>query len=227
MVSYEILVHGNSAFLDTGYIGLTNITLINTGSGYLLVDVGHTVNRQGLVKALSERGLVPSDIDKVFLSHLHCDHVLSLDLFPYRTKLFVSRAEHEYVAQPHPDDPWVPFMVREQLAKYDLTLLEGSGELVDGVSYLPAPGHTPGCYALVLDTPGAKVVVAQDAIKFPKELITERVDHAFDNQERASATIRNLKTLGDRIIPGHYSEFYKEHGDFVWGGAMQLNVRIR
>jgi glyoxylase-like metal-dependent hydrolase (beta-lactamase superfamily II) len=227
MVDYEILVHGNSAYLDTGYLGLTNITLIKTDAGYILVDVGHTVNRQGLVKALADRGLEPRDITKIFLSHLHCDHVLNLGLFPSSTRVFVSRAEHEYVADPHPDDPWVPFMIREQLATYELCLLDDTGELATGVRYLPAPGHTPGCFALLLDTPHGRVVVAQDAIKFPKELVTEKVDHAFDRPDRAAATIRHLKTLGDRIIPGHYSEFFKQDGQFVWAGAMELNVRIR
>lgn len=142
-VRYEIIVKGNNLRLASGYLGMTNITLIHTHDGPMLVDVGHTVNRQGVVAALKERGLTPADIPRVFLSHLHVDHVMNIGLFPFSTEVFVSRAEYEYAADPHPDDPWIPWMIREQLAKYRLRLLDGPGDFQDGIRYLPAPGHTP------------------------------------------------------------------------------------
>lgn len=226
-VTYEILVKGNNLRLETGYLAMTNLTLIQSNDGPMLVDVGHTVNRQGLVAQLEKRGLKPGDIPRVFLSHLHIDHVLNIDLFPYSTEIFVSRAEYEYAANPHPDDPWIPWMVREQLAKYKLHLLDGPGEFQSEIRYLPAPGHTPGCYALVLKTKDGNVVVAQDAIKFPKEALNKKADHAFDTQERAAETIRHLLTLGDRIIPGHYMEMYKRDGTFTWDGTMELPIIMR
>lgn len=225
--TYEIIVKGNNLRLASGYLGMTNITLIQTHDGPLLVDVGHTVNRQGLVAALDERGLTPRDIPRVFLSHLHVDHVMNIGLFPYSTEVFVSRAEYEYAANPHPDDPWIPWMIREQLAKYRLRLLDGPGEFQDTIRYFPAPGHTPGCYAIVLDMDGQRVVVAQDAIKFPKEVLNRRVDHAFDTMERASATINHLLTLGDRIIPGHFMEMFKRDGTFTWDDVMELPIIMR
>ena len=140
---------------------MTNLTLIKGNDGYILVDVGHTVNRLALERGLASRRLKPKDIRRVFLSHLHNDHVMNIDLFPYSTEVFVSRAEFEYAANPHPDDPWIPWMVREQVSKYKLHLLDGAGEFQSGIRYVPAPGHTPGCYALILDTADkGRVVVA-------------------------------------------------------------------
>src|SRR5687768_12543764 len=55
--TYEIIVKGNNLRLADGYLGMTNLTLIKTNDGYMLVDVGHTVNRQGLLRGLKERGL--------------------------------------------------------------------------------------------------------------------------------------------------------------------------
>src|SRR2546428_2690226 len=163
-VEYEIIVPGNNLRLRDGFLGMANISLIHTSEGPMLVDVGHTVNRGGLVRALAERGLRPSDIPRIFLSHLHVDHVLNLDLFPFTTEIFVSRAEHEYAGHPHVDDHFVPWMIREQLAKYRLTLLDQAGEFEPEIRYVPAPGHTPGCMALIIDsaTKGC-VVFAQDA----------------------------------------------------------------
>ncbi|MGE0850996.1 MAG: MBL fold metallo-hydrolase [Hyphomicrobiaceae bacterium] len=226
--TYEIIVKGNNLRLVDGVLGMTNLTLIKGNDGYMLVDVGHTVNRLALERALSARGLKPKDINRVFLSHLHNDHVMNIDLFPYSTEVFVSRAEFEYAANPHPDDPWIPWMVREQVSKYKLRLLDGAGEFQSGIRYVPAPGHTPGCYALILDTADkGRVVVAQDAIKFPKEALNCRVDHAFDTQERAAETIRMLLPLADRLIPGHFNEMHREGDSFTWDGTMEFPLVIR
>jgi len=227
-VTYDIVVKGNNLRLADGYLGMTNLTLIRGNDGYILVDVGHTVNRQGLVRGLKQRGLTPGDISRVFLSHLHNDHVMNIDLFPYATQVFVSRAEFDYAAKPHPEDPWIPWMVREQLQKYDLKLLDGAGEFQSDIRYVPAPGHTPGCYALILDTKDrGRVVLAQDAIKFPKEALNERVDHAFDTQERAAATIKMLLPIADRLIPGHFMEMYRDAGTFTWDDTMEFPLVIR
>jgi len=226
--TYDIIVKGNNLRLTDGYLGMTNLTLIKSNDGYILVDVGHTVNRQGLIRGLKERGLTPKDIRRVFLSHLHNDHVMNIDLFPYTTEVFVSRAEFEYAANPHPEDPWMPWMVREQISKYKLHLLDGVGEFQSDIRYVPAPGHTPGCYALILDTADkGRVVVAQDAIKFPKEALNARVDHAFDTPERATQTIKMLLPLADRLIPGHFMEMYREDGSFTWDDTMEFPIVIR
>ncbi len=179
--TYDIIVKGNNLRLTDGYLGMTNLTLIKSNDGYILVDVGHTVNRQGLIRGLKERGLTPKDIRR-----------------------------------------------REQISKYKLHLLDGVGEFQSDIRYVPAPGHTPGCYALILDTADkGRVVVAQDAIKFPKEALNARVDHAFDTPERATQTIKMLLPLADRLIPGHFMEMYREDGSFTWDDTMEFPIVIR
>lgn len=227
-VDYEILVKGSNLRLAEGFLGFANLSLIHTDDGPMVFDVGHAVNREALINALKRRGLAPSDIPRVFLSHLHFDHVNNIDLFPTSTKVFVSRTEWDYAAAPHPDDAWIPWMVRDQLQKYDLTLLEGGGELQPGIRYFPAPGHTPGSYALTLDTADkGRVVVAGDALKFPKEALRCQCDHAFASPEIGAETIKHLLTLGDRIVPGHFSELIRQDGTYVWDEPCELHLLIR
>ncbi len=78
---YEVIVRGSNLVLGTGFLGLANITLIRCEGGPVLFDTGHHVNRPALVEALARRGLEPTDIKKVFLSHLHFDHSINVDLF--------------------------------------------------------------------------------------------------------------------------------------------------
>lgn len=227
-IDYDIVVKGNSLRLSEGYLAFANLTLIHTEEGPMMFDVGHAVNRECLVNGLARRGLEPCDIPRVFLSHLHFDHVNNIDLFPYATTVFVSRAEWDYAEKPHKDDPFVPWLVREQLQKYNLILLEGSGELDPGLRYIPAPGHTPGCTALVFDTKDkGRVVIAGDAIKFPIEMLKCASDHAFDTLETASRTIKHLVSIADRIVPGHFCEMVRQDGTFVWDDVTELHLVVR
>lgn len=225
---YEILVKGNSLRLKEGYLGLANISLIRTQAGPMLFDLGHSVNRPALVAGLAQKGMKPADVKRIFLSHIHFDHVNNIDLFSYDTEVFVSRADWEYAANPHPDDDFVPWMVREQLSKYRLRLLDGAGEFEAGLQYFPVPGHTPGSYAVSLDDPAlGRVVLAGDAIKFPRELMTCQCTHAYDLPERGSASIRMITGMADRIVPGHFSELIRADGGFTWDEDCRLELVVR
>ena len=49
-------------------------TLVNAGGQYFLFDVG-----RGATIRLQQAGITPNQIDKVFLTHLHSDHISGLD----------------------------------------------------------------------------------------------------------------------------------------------------
>lgn len=227
-VDYEILVKGNNLRFSCGYCGMANLTLIETHAGPIMFDVGHIVNSKGLVDGLKGRGLTPAAVPRVFLSHLHVDHVMNIGMFPYSTKVYVSRAEWEYAANPHREDAWVPWLIREQLQKYDLQLVEGEGDLVPGVRYFPVPGHTPGSMALTFETRAkGRVVLAGDALKFPREMLQLGADHAFDSYENAAASIRLILSMADRIVPGHFPEMVRRNGTFLWDEPAELTLIIR
>lgn len=55
-----------------------NSTLISAGGANILIDAGKSALK--LTKALSCVGLTPSDIDAIFITHEHSDHVSALDI---------------------------------------------------------------------------------------------------------------------------------------------------
>ena len=61
--------------------GATSVLLSNNGH-HLVVDTGMPHEAHPLVKALSQRGLQPEDIQGVINTHFHVDHVLNNSLFP-------------------------------------------------------------------------------------------------------------------------------------------------
>jgi glyoxylase-like metal-dependent hydrolase (beta-lactamase superfamily II) len=213
--------------LKDDFLGLSNVTLIQGAAGPILFDTGGYISRLGLLKALAAHGLRPSDIPVVFLSHLHFDHAHNVDLFP-QARFLVSRREWDYVPNPHPDDLLVPWGIREQLSKCRLELIEGEGQLDTGISFFPAPGHTPGCYAVELASESGVTIVAGDAIKYVKEVILQRCDMAFDTLEAGTKSIARILAKADRIVPGHFPELVRQkNGVFSWDEPAPFELLIR
>jgi len=226
--NYDIVVMGSSVKLDVGFIGISNITLIEVADGYILFDVGGPVTRDMLIKGLRDRGISPSDITKVFLSHLHSDHCLNIDVFPFTTEVFVSKEEWAYVDKPHEKDIYIPWLIKEQLSRYRLSIIEGRGDLAPGVKYFPAPGHTPGCYGIKLALlDGSRVTLAGDAIKMPTEALRGRADMCFDTKEASANTIAEILADSDIIIPGHYPPLTIEDGSLYWTDPQLISLVVR
>jgi N-acyl homoserine lactone hydrolase len=226
--TYEILVQGNNLRLKNDFLGIANVTLIRGQDGLILFDTGGYISRLGLLKALRDRGLAPTDIKTVFLSHLHFDHAHNVDLFAH-ARFVVSEREWEYAAHPHPGDLLLPWGIREQLSKSKVEFVRGEGQLDRGVNFFPAPGHTPGCYGIELDTADrGRVVIAGDAIKYAKEAILKRCDMAFDEVDVGTRTIQRILERADRIVPGHFPELIRqEDGSFFWEESAPFELLIR
>lgn len=226
-VDYDIIVKGNNLALREGFLRLANATLVFTRDGPLLFDTGHYCNRPSLLNGLNRHGVSPGDVRAVFLSHLHFDHCNNIDLFP-DARVYVSQREWEYARHPHADDMFVPWLIHEQLQKHTVEFLEGERRICEGVSAIPAPGHTPGSFALTLDTGDkGRVVLAGDAIKYAKEALTSRCDMGFDAPETGTATIKRIIDMADRIVPGHFPELVKTDGVLVWQEPAELPLLVR
>jgi len=226
-VDYDIIVKGNNLSLREGFLALANATLIFTADGPLLFDTGHYCNRLPLLDGLRRHGLAPGDVKAVFLSHLHFDHVNNIDLFT-EARVYVSRREWDYATSPHERDLFMPWMIHEQLGKHRVEFVDGEGKVADGVRYFPAPGHTPGSYALELDTASrGRVVIAGDAVKYAKEVAMRKSDMVFDTVANSAATIGRILERADRIVPGHFPEMIKRDGAWVWDDAAEFPIMVR
>lgn len=86
-----------------------NATLIRTDNANILIDAGW--NCKAIVNALREVGTSPEDIDAVFITHSHSDHVNGLDVFirKYPSKLYATeqtfRGIQRRFTKPHTETP--------------------------------------------------------------------------------------------------------------------------
>src|SRR4051812_48623537 len=102
MPDVELLLQGYRIQTDQGSPAFCGVTLVRS-TKTILVDVAHTGRRTLLLDQLKQRGLRPEDIDLVFLTHAHWDHMLNIDLFT-NAEVLVSTAEYRYAANPKPAD---------------------------------------------------------------------------------------------------------------------------
>lgn len=91
-----------------------------------------------------------------------------------------------------------------------------------------APGHTPGLFALRYHHAAhGRVVIASDAIKYPKEILAGRADLVFHTETRAQATIEAILGEAERIVPGHFTELRKDAGRWTWDAPARLDLLVR
>lgn len=144
----------------------------------------HLQKLNSFLPRLAATGLEPEDIDYVFCTHMHVDHVgwntLLLDgrwvpTFPKARYIFSRRewdsfdALHRSTPQPQFADSVLPVM-EAGLAQ----LVDGDFALDDEVSLLPTPGHTPGHVSVSLTSVGAEAVITGDCIHSPLQCVNPK-----------------------------------------------------
>ena len=152
-----------------------------------------------------------ADVDVVFLTHLHIDHVgwnadlEGVPLFP-RARYVVHEDAFAFAAR----QDTRPHVRRCILALEDrFERIPGDVELADGVAAFQAPGHYPGHMAVRLSSEGSEGVLLGDVAVHPAMLDVPELRYVSDvDQDTSIATRRAiLPELVDRdvvVACGHY-----------------------
>jgi glyoxylase-like metal-dependent hydrolase (beta-lactamase superfamily II) len=194
--------------------------LVRAGGTVVLVDTGvgppglwdwDPEDEGRLPAALDELGSGRDDVDVVFLTHLHIDHLGwnadhdGVPFFPraryvvHRDAVSFARARSE-----------LPHIRRCVLSLADrLELVTGEVELVPGVTAFEAPGHYPGHMALRLSSEGQGAVLLADVAVHPALLDRPDLPYVSDIDLPQSIATRRaiLPELIDRdvlVACGHY-----------------------
>jgi glyoxylase-like metal-dependent hydrolase (beta-lactamase superfamily II) len=211
-VKLDLLVPGLPAKTDHFLFGICTLLLIRVEGRTILFDTGPFRIRPMLIAALKERGLTPKDIDTVFLTHLHWDHVENLDLFAH-AEILTPRVEFDYAAAPRANDWGTPPYVREILHGMKVTLLpDQEQELFPGIRTLLLPGHSVGLQGLVIDTGDERAVLASDALWSARDATRGVPDVAFFDPAKAQASLDRALAAGSVFYPGHDRPFRITNG---------------
>jgi glyoxylase-like metal-dependent hydrolase (beta-lactamase superfamily II) len=201
--------------------------LVDTGEHWVLVDMGagslfDTTGR--LPGNLRAAGVDPAQVDVVVITHAHPDHiggVLDRDGNPAypNAHYFIGRDEYAFWTSDLALEKWPAEWVagiRGNLAVMEdrLSLVERDGEIVHGVSVIPAPGHTPGHMVVSFRLGGEELLYVGDAA-----LHTLQLEHTgwlpqpifWLDPDRAAASQRRVfdyaADAGALVIGQHFIPF--------------------
>lgn len=146
--------------------------LVDTGTGPPGTFWEDTPELEGqLPAALAAHGVAPEDIDLVFITHTHGDHIgwntdaAGEPTFPRARYLLhpdaVARARERSV-EAHVDRCFGPLFERELIDGVD-----GGTEIAPGVVTVPLPGHELGHMGLRVSSEGAGALLIGDAVPHP------------------------------------------------------------
>ena len=208
-----------------------NIWVLKGGGKTILVDTGLVAkeamsirkpkakNVVSFVDGLRDQGVEIDDIDMVLMTHLHYDHVMHLPMIPKDVPVVVQEDEVRFARERHPVYGYAyNDKVQEIIDNTNFTLVNGRTNILPGIELVPAPGHTRGGQAIVIQTSAGKAVLSGGcAIRenfYPPKGLTDLpvitpANHydAYTAYESAIMT----KSLGDVVIPLHSVEVYSEN----------------
>ncbi len=205
-VSWQLLLPGIPLTSTRGALGWSSVTLVRTADRIMLVDTGSYGDRALLLTRLQEVGIAPGEVDDVFLTHFHFDHVLNFDLFKNAT-FHLSETEIRYVTEggfQAVNDPYVPAVIYPLLAP-QIKSFSTEVEIQPGVRVFPLPGHTPGTSGLLLEQ--TQVLIAGDGIKCARDFNNWQPPPAFAGKRAALRSYRRAADKAQIIIPGHDNPF--------------------
>lgn len=171
---------------------------------------------QRIPRYLAQLGLSLSDIDLVFIGHLHFDHVGGLCDLP---GCEVHIQDDELAAAGTGLDSGV---FAGELANADQWRVKTGEYLVaPGVHAIASPGHTAGHMSLFIELKkGQPVILCGDAADLVENL-SEEIAPGYcwqDNETLALASIRKLKALGRKedaeLWPNHDMDFFRSLPSF-------------
>ena len=184
-----------------------NAFLVNTGSKLVLIDsgagtfFGPTLGK--LLGNLKAAGYKPEQVDEIYLTHFHGDHIGGLlsnsaAAFPNAT-VRANKTESDYfLSQANLDkskDKDSFKGAQAALGPYvkagRFKAFEGSTELVPGIRANPTGAHTPGHTTYLVESGGQKLLVIGDLIHVAAvQMENPGVTIQFDSDQKAAAAAR-------------------------------------
>ena len=210
-----LLVYGKSPYYGVKYMAALKPLLVVTDEDNILIDTGagelpekykkyQKVERDtDIIESLSAEGLSPDDITIVINTHLHFDHCGGNKYFK-NARFIIQKAELEYANNPH------RFAKGGYIKSYfeglEFELLEGEKEILDGITVIPTPGHTPGHQSVLVVFEGKNYIYCGDVSPLEENIRDRNIVGILHNPVEALESIDKVKKIEAIYITSHDQE---------------------
>ena len=156
-----------------------------------------------LLAELQSAGVGTEDLDTVFLSHLHPDHVgwnltqsdgSPVPTFP-RARYLAHQADWEAFKTPHDEEIFGFKFWEETIGPLEslglIDLLTGEQTLTSEITAIPTPGHTPGSMSFAIVSAGERALVMGDVFHNPAQVTETEWAFGFDMDSAIAAETRS------------------------------------
>jgi glyoxylase-like metal-dependent hydrolase (beta-lactamase superfamily II) len=191
-------------------------TLVRSGGRTILVDTGmgpDPIEPLGsgpgaLPDAIRGHGVAMDEIDTVFLTHAHIDHIgwnsgrNGTPTFP-RARYALHRADWDAMHALEAGmtaigiAPYVGRLLTPLQTLGVLDLLEDETPLTPEVIAIHTPGHTPGSMSLLISSAGEKAIIPGDVLVHPAQV--SEPDWVFSFDSDGAQAVATRADLLDRI----------------------------
>ncbi|NCP67236.1 MBL fold metallo-hydrolase [bacterium] len=179
-----------------------SVTLIHASEGKVLIDTGSRAAWPEVKTNLANLGVLPDDVDYVFLTHLHLDHSFNVSHF---TKARVFAWAHE----------WSQTVTKELVKDLNQS---GLPEIIPHIMALKAPGHDECMNSFfvtnaetltlynkdVINLEGKKLCISGDALnQAVVDSEGKKLPYTYNDQLYRQSANALLSENPDYILPGH------------------------
>lgn len=221
----------NSVLVRTGKQNI----LIETGIGNKLSDKVKSFYfpQEKLLENLHQAGMAPEDIDIVINSHLHFDHCgwntiyrggRAVATFP-KAKYYVQEGEvlHGRLQLERDRVSYISDNYDPLISSGQMQLLNGSAEIVPGISVAVYPGHTRNLQAVFIRSGGQTACYISDLIPTTWHLDVAWV-MAYDLFPLE--TIENRKKYYQQALPQNWLTIFTHDPDIPWAYLESLDGKV-
>ena len=187
-----------------------NAYLINTGTKLVLIDTGAAKlfgpTLGNLLESLKSAGYTPEQVDEIYITHMHADHVGGLmagDKLAFPNAIVRSEKQDAdfWLSKENMDKAPEAMKGFFQGAQASLNPyvsagkykpFEGNSDLLPGIKAVVTRGHTPGHTIYMVESKGQKMAVLGDlmhvaAVQFPQPSVAIQ----FDVDSKTAITMRS------------------------------------
>lgn len=190
MAEVKVLIDGYAKEIENGWIASSTVSLIKSNGKNIIVDPG--CNRTKLLESLKKENLETKDIDYVFLTHDHTDHILLAGIFEKAKVL-------------------TPYEIYDE----DIQIRHDNKIPDINIKIISTPGHCKSHNSFLVKTEVGNIVIAGDLWWWKDDekqetdydILIERNDPYVKDKEVIIKTRKKILEIADYIIPGHGKMF--------------------